>query len=101
MESLVLVVLCFLPFLEHTCTQCILWVVEMLVSRVLHLQGIGQSAGKSLSLVENLMRALQGNHLFVELENQLASVLVSGKIPTTLNCPLGAPFGSVSAGEDL
>ena len=113
MESLVLVVLCFLPFLEHTCTQCILWVVEMLVSRVLHLQGIGQRAGNSLSLVGHLVRVLQKNLqkvesssilkplLLFEVERQLASVLFSGKIPATVKGLLEAPLGSVLAGEDL
>ena len=111
MESLVLVVLCFLPFLEHTCTQCILWVVELLL--VLHLQGIGQRAGNSLSLAGHLVRVLQKNLqkvesssilkplLLVEVERQLASVLFSGKIPTTVNGLLEAPLGSVLAGEDL
>ena len=83
------------------------------MSRVLRLQGIGQRAGNSLSLVGHLVRVLQKNLqkvesssilkplLLFEVERQLASALFSGKIPTTVKGHLEAPLGSVLAGEDL
>ena len=103
MESLGLFLLCFLPFLEHTCIQCILWVVELLVGPGFPLQGIRQIQE----------RVLQNNHqmvesslismvlLLIEVRDQLAPVLVSGKILPTVKGLLEAPFGSVLAGEDL
>ena len=96
MKILVLVVLCFLPFLEHTCTQCILWVSELLLSRVFRLQRVLQKNHQKVES-SSILKPL----LLFEVERQLASVLFSGKIPATVKGLLEAPLGSVLAGEDL
>ena len=113
MDCLGIFVLCCPPFLEHTCKQCILWAVEMVVSLGFCLQGIRQRAGSSLSLVGHWVvqeRAPQKNHQKVEsslivamalLLDQLTPALVPGKILPTGNGLLEAHFGSTLVGEDL
>ena len=75
------------------------------MSRGFRLQLIGQRARNSLSLVGDLKRVLRKNHqkvesrsilmslLLIVVEDQIASVLFSGTIPTTVDCLLEAPFG--------